>query len=106
MTSSIEKAGPNGIGLLGAGVVEQHGRLSGVTVRLRDVDARGDEERHDLAVRAFLHVVGASRAGEPVAAFAPVVADGQQDRLGSHVHFSAAGAGRSDGCHLTPSYRR
>ncbi len=106
ITSSIENAGPAGMVRLGVRVVEEHGRLRWVAIGLRDVDAGRDEQRHDLAVGTLLDVVGASRAGEPVAPLASVVADGQQDRLGSHVHFSASGAGRSDGCHLTPSYRR
>ncbi len=64
MTSSIENAGPDRHGPLRVGAVEQHRRLSVLTVGLCDVDPGRDQERHDLTISALLHVVGASRAGE------------------------------------------
>src|SRR5947208_2509443 len=66
-----------------------------------DVDAGGDEQCDDLPVGALLDVVRAGGAGEAVAPFLPVVADRQEDRLGSHVDLSAPRARRPDGCHLT-----
>ena len=108
MTSSVVKAGPRSrssspSSSKSSGCVDA--RLVVTAVALIDVDARGDQEGHDLPVGPLLDVVRAARAREAVATLVPVARDRQVDRLGAHVHLAAARAGRPDGGHLTPKHR-
>src|SRR6266581_2228844 len=70
---------------------------------VRDVDARRHQQRDDLAVGPLLHGAEALGAHEPVGPLAPPTTDRQEDRLGSHVHFTALRARGSDRGHFDAS---